>query len=61
MRTIFNGMGAALVSVGLLWLLQEYDVVPGSFLIYEVPWPHRGLIAMVLGIIILIAANQRQH
>jgi hypothetical protein len=61
MRTIFHAIGAVLVSVGLLWLLQEYGVVPGSFMIYEVPWAHRGLLAMVLGVIILIASNQKRH
>jgi hypothetical protein len=53
MRPIANALGIGLVLLGALWLLQEYNFIPGEFLYDLVSWPHHGAIAMAAGILIL--------
>ncbi len=57
MRTVGNAVGFLLLGVGIIWLLQEYFLLPGSFLANEVPWSHRGAIAGVAGLLLLFAVN----
>lgn len=52
MRSIGNALGIALILLGALWLLQEYNLIPGSFLYDEVSFPHRGFAALLAGIVI---------
>jgi hypothetical protein len=53
MRSLGSALGIGLVLLGALWLLQEYNFIPGEFLYDLVSWPHRGAIAMAAGILIL--------
>lgn len=53
MRPIANALGIGLGLLGILWLLQEYNFIPGQFLYDLVSWPHRGAIALAAGVVIL--------
>jgi len=53
MRSIGNALGIGLFLLGALWLLQEYNFIPGEFLYDVVSWPHRGFIAMGVGVLLL--------
>ena len=53
MRPIGNALGIGLILLGALWLMQEYNFVPGEFLYDVVSWPHCGAIAAGAGILIL--------
>ncbi|MGA2649558.1 MAG: hypothetical protein ABSF28_03495 [Terracidiphilus sp.] len=53
MRPIGNALGIGLTLLGILWLLQEYNFIPGEFLPDLLSWPHRGAIAMAAGIVLL--------
>jgi len=57
MRTLGNAVAFVLLSLGIIWLLQEHYLVPGSLLSHEVPWPHRGAIAAVGGLLLLTVVN----
>jgi hypothetical protein len=52
-RPIANALGIGLGLLGILWLLQEYNFIPGQFLYDLVSWPHRGAIALAAGVVIL--------
>jgi hypothetical protein len=53
MRPLGNALGIGLTLLGVLWLLQEYNFIPGEFLPDLLSWPHRGFIAAGAGILIL--------
>jgi hypothetical protein len=53
MRSIGNALGIGLFLLGVLWLLQEYNFIPGEFLYDLISWPHRGAIAAGAGILFL--------
>ncbi|MGA3046583.1 MAG: hypothetical protein ABSD67_08180 [Terracidiphilus sp.] len=54
MRTIGNAIGIALILLGVLWLLQEYNFIPGSFLSDDFTFAHRGLISICAGFFVMI-------
>lgn len=53
MRAIGNAIGIALILLGALWLLQEYNIIPGSFLYDEVSFAYRGFVSLIAGIVIM--------
>ena len=53
MRSIGSALGIGLVLLGALWLLQEYNFIPGEFLYDVVSLPHRGAFALTVGIVLL--------
>jgi hypothetical protein len=57
MRTVGNFLGFILLGLGVIWFGQEYGVIPGSFLAYEVRIDHRGIFALSLAAIILLTIN----
>jgi hypothetical protein len=57
MRALANALGISLILLGLLWLAQEYNYIPGSFLYDQVSFAHRGLISVCAGILIMVVAR----
>jgi hypothetical protein len=43
-----------LIAVGVIWILQGINVLPGSFMTGQIQWAYRGGIAAVLGLAILL-------
>jgi drug/metabolite transporter (DMT)-like permease len=54
MRSLANALGIALIFLGALWLLQEYNFVPGSFLDNQVSFTHRGAVSVGAGILVMV-------
>jgi hypothetical protein len=61
MRPIGNAVGALLILLGVVWLLQEYDIISGDIWSQAIPWPHRGLIAICAGVVFVFAINRGEH
>jgi hypothetical protein len=57
MRVFGNFLGFILLGLGVIWFGQEYGVIPGSFLANQVNIDHRGIFALSLAAIILLAIN----
>jgi hypothetical protein len=60
MRIALNVLGALLVLFGCVWFLQGINVLPGSFMTGQIRWAVYGGIAVVAGIVVLVAANRRR-
>jgi hypothetical protein len=43
-----------LIAVGLIWILQGINVLPGSFMTGQIQWAYRGGIAAVAGVLLLL-------
>jgi hypothetical protein len=43
-----------LIAVGVIWILQGINVLPGSFMTGQIQWAYRGGLAAVLGLVILV-------
>jgi hypothetical protein len=60
MKIALNILGALLVLMGGIWFLQGINILPGSFMTGQIRWAIYGGIAILAGILILVAANRRR-
>jgi hypothetical protein len=60
MKKIFNVVGVLVILMGVTWFLQGINILPGSFMTGQIQWAYYGGLAVVIGIVLLIAANRRR-
>jgi hypothetical protein len=60
MKIALNILGALLVLMGAVWFLQGINILPGSFMTGQTRWAIYGGIAILAGIVVLVAANRRR-
>jgi uncharacterized membrane protein HdeD (DUF308 family) len=60
MRIVMSVAGVLLILVGLVWILQGINVLPGSFMTGQTKWAVYGAILAVVGLALLISANRRR-
>ena len=58
MRLVLNGVGAVVALLGVVWILQGINVLPGSFMTGQIKWAYYGAIALVAGCVMLFAAKR---
>jgi hypothetical protein len=61
MRIALNIVGAVLVFIGSVWVLQGVNVLPGSFMSGQMQWAVRGGVAVIAGIALLLWANLKRQ
>jgi len=59
MRTAMTVAGVLLILMGIVWILQGINVLPGSFMTGQRKWAVNGAIAAVVGIALLVFARRR--
>ena len=59
MRIMMNILGVLLVICGSVFFLQGINVLPGSFMTGQMRWAVYGGIAIVAGVLILMAPSKR--
>ena len=57
---ILRMVAVVLIALGVIWILQGINVLPGSFMTGHIEWAYRGGIAAVIGAAFLFAARQRR-
>jgi hypothetical protein len=60
MKIALNILGALLVLMGAIWFLQGINILPGSFMTGQTRWAIYGGIAILAGLVVLVAANRRR-
>ena len=56
MKTLLIVLGVLLDLIGLIWILQGFNILPGSFMTGQNQWAWYGGIAFVVGIVFLLLA-----
>ena len=51
--------GVLLILVGIVWILQGINVLPGSFMTGQTKWAVIGVITALIGIALLVLARRR--
>lgn len=59
MRNLLTVVGAILVMVGLVWLLQGIGILPGSFMTGQPRWALYGAVAIVVGALVVALSRRR--
>jgi len=60
MKWVLNIVAVILVLVGLVWILQGVNILPGSFMSGKLLYTALGLALDVIGIAMLFFANRRR-
>ena len=47
-----------LILIGGVWILQGINVLPGSFMTGQTQWAVYGAIAVVVGVVLLVASRR---
>ncbi len=59
--TLLRVLAFLLVAIGVIWILQGINVLPGSFMTGQIQWAYRGGIAAVLGLAIFLFDLKRRR
>jgi hypothetical protein len=57
MRVVIYLVSACLLVIGVIWILQGYSILPGSFMTGRIEWAHRGEAAAGVGVLLFIVAQ----
>jgi hypothetical protein len=60
-RVALNVLSALFVLVGIVWILQGVNVLPGSFMTGQTRWAIRGGILLFAGIAGLLWASRKRR
>lgn len=60
MRTFLAIIGIVLIVLGVVWVLQGLNVLPGSFMTGQVRWAVYGGVAVVAGLLVLVLNGRRK-
>jgi uncharacterized membrane protein HdeD (DUF308 family) len=58
MRTSMIVAGVVLLLVGVIWILQGINVLPGSFMTGQTKWAVIGTITAIVGLALLFTARR---
>ncbi len=53
-RYIVRGLAVVLIALGVIWILQGINVLPGSFMTGQIQWAYRGGVAAGVGVLLLV-------
>jgi hypothetical protein len=59
-RLALNALGAFLLLLGLVWILQGTNILPGSFMTGEPLWAAAGAVVALGAISMLVVINVRR-
>jgi hypothetical protein len=60
MRVVIYLLSACLLVIGVIWILQGYSILPGSFMTGRMEWAHRGELAAGIGVVFFIIGQMMQ-
>lgn len=60
MQKTLHIIGILLVATGCVWILQGINVLPGSFMTGQTKWALYGLVSLIAGVVLLIAARRQR-
>jgi hypothetical protein len=61
MRIALNILSACLIAMGVIWILQGVNILPGSFMTGQIVWAWRGAGAAALGLLLLVLVNRKRR
>lgn len=52
-------VGALSVLMGVVWIFQGINVIPGSFMTGDIDWSYRGGVLAVVGLVVLFLSMRK--
>jgi uncharacterized membrane protein len=58
MKLALRIVAILLIGMGVVWILQGVNILPGSFMTGQIQWAYRGAVAVIAGVVLLWAARR---
>ena len=58
LKTAMMVFGIVLMLIGIIWILQGINILPGSFMTGQMQWAVYGAIAFVIGAVLLVMSRR---
>ena len=58
MKTAIMVFGIVLMLIGIVWILQGINILPGSFMTGQMQWAVYGAIAFAIGAVLLVMSRR---
>jgi len=52
-------VGALCVLMGIVWIFQGINVIPGSFMTGDIDWSYRGGVLAIVGVVVLLLSLRK--
>jgi len=59
MKIVLNVVGGLLILMGVIWILQGVNILPGSFMTGQIQWAINGTISAIIGAVLVYFANRK--
>jgi len=59
-KIVVTVFGVLVILMGAVWFLQGINILPGSFMTGQMRWAINGGIAIVIGVVLIVAANWKR-
>ena len=59
MRTALKVIAIVMMGMGIVWILQGVNILPGSFMTGQIVWAYRGAATAVVGLIVFAFTFRR--
>lgn len=60
MKWVLNILGVILMLVGIVWILQGVNILPGSFMSGQLIYSFLGIVVGAIGVVLLIYNNRKR-
>jgi hypothetical protein len=59
-RGVVGALGVLFMLMGIIWVLQGINFLPGSFMTGDIRWSYRGAVLAVIGLMLLLTARRKR-
>jgi hypothetical protein len=60
MKVVLRILAALLIGIGIIWVLQGVNILPGSFMTGHIQWAYRGAGCIVAGVVLFFLCRGRK-
>ncbi len=61
MKVVLSIIGVLLLLMGIVWTLQGFNILPGSFMSGRIQYAVLGIIVGIGGVLMLVLTNRRRR
>ena len=58
MRLVLRILAVLMIGMGIVWILQGINVLPGSFMTGQIQWAYRGGAIAIVGVLVFIFSRR---
>jgi hypothetical protein len=60
-RTVIQILAGLMIALGIIWILQGVNILPGSFMTGQIVWAWRGAAVAAAGILLFVLVHRKRR